>query len=199
MADAKVLGRAKIDISRLTILTNPRAESRELILDAWRLERDYFCDRNMHGLDWTQVRDRYLPLVDRVADRDELNNLIAQMVSELSILHIFVVRGDARKPSDQIDLASLGAVLRRDEKAGGEIWLSASDVLVDQGIATAAEYSVYGPERKWLIEGHSVDPDFVVDNLPHVTFSDSDAQLDKDPRQVPAPPPYPIKALKYEK
>ena len=29
---------------------------------------------------------------------------------------------------------------------GGEIWLSSSNVLVDRGIATAAEFGVYGPE-----------------------------------------------------
>ena len=65
------------------------------------------------------MRDRYLPLVDRVADRDELNDVIAQMVGELSALHTFVFGGDARKPADQVDLATLGARLRRDEKAGG--------------------------------------------------------------------------------
>ena len=37
---------------------------------------------------------------------------------------------------------------------------------------------VYGPEGKWLIEGHGVDPDIVVDDLPHATFGGSDAQLD---------------------
>ena len=83
--------------------TNPRAEFRELFLDAWRLERDYFYDRSMHGVDWPKIRDRYLPLVDRVADREELNDVIAQMVSELSALHIFVRGGDSRKPSDQVD------------------------------------------------------------------------------------------------
>jgi hypothetical protein len=102
-------------------LTNPRSEFREFFFDAWRLERDYFYDRNTHGLDWKGIRDRYLPLVDRVSDRNELNDVIAQMVGELSTLHIFVHGGDARQPADQIDLASLGAVLRRDEKAGGYI------------------------------------------------------------------------------
>lgn len=121
LTDTKVLAKAKIDMSRWTILTNPRAEFHEMFMDAWRLERDYFYDRNMHGLDWVKVRDRYLPLVDRVADRDELNDVIAQMVSELSALHIFVFGGDDRKPADQIDLASLGAVLRRDEKTGGDV------------------------------------------------------------------------------
>ena len=60
---------------------------------------------------------------------------------------------------------------------GGEIWLSSSNVLVDRGIATAAEFGVYGPEGTWLIEGHGVDPDIVVDNLPHATWKGEDAQL----------------------
>ena len=109
--DPKALPKAKIDLSRWTFATNPRAEFRELFLDAWRLERDYFYDRDMHGLDWEKMRDRYLPLVDRVADREELNDVIAQMVSELSALHIFVFGGDSRKPADQVDIASLGADL----------------------------------------------------------------------------------------
>jgi hypothetical protein len=42
----------------------------------------------------------------------------------------------------------------------------------------AAEFGVYGPEGEWLIEGHGVDPDRVVDNLPHATFLGEDAQLE---------------------
>ncbi len=85
---------------------------------------------------------------------------------------------------------------------GGEIWLSFSNVLVDRGIASAAEYGVYGPEGQWLIEGHGFEPDRVVDNLPHATFLGQDAQLragvdhllrliEQDPREVPPPPPHP--------
>ena len=87
---------------------------------------------------------------------------------------------------------------------GGEIWLSSSNVLVDRGLASAAETGVYGPEGEWLIEGHGVEPDIVVDNLPHATFTGKDAQLEaavrhlqeliaKDPVDVPKPPPYPDK------
>ena len=93
---------------------------------------------------------------------------------------------------------------------GGEIWLSASNVLADQGIATAAEFGVYGPEGKWLIEGHGVDPDIVVDNLAACYVHRkrcSTGRRDeisgrgnpKDPRPVPKAPPYPVKAFKYEK
>ena len=119
--DSKAQAKASVNLSRWTLSTIPREEFRGIFLDAWRLERDYFYDRNMHGVDWTAMRDRYLPLVDRVADRDELNNVIAQMVSELSALHTFVQGGDMRKPSDAVDIATLGAVLHRDEKAGGYV------------------------------------------------------------------------------
>jgi tricorn protease len=65
---------------------------------------------------------------------------------------------------------------------------------------------VYGPEGQWLIEGHGVDPDTFVDDLPHATFQGSDAQLDaavqylkeeirQHPAEVPPTPPYPNKAF----
>jgi tricorn protease len=91
---------------------------------------------------------------------------------------------------------------------GGEIWLSSSNVLVDRGIATAAEYGVYGPQGEWLIEGHGVDPDIVVDDPPHATFLGEDAQLEaairflerriaEDPIPPPEPPAFPDKSFDY--
>lgn len=119
--DPKALAKAKIDLSQWAWATTPRSEYRGILLDAWRLERDYYYDAHMQGIDWIAMRARYLPLVDRVADRDELNDVIAQMVSELSTLHTFVFGGDQRQPDDHIQLASLGARLHRDEAAGGYV------------------------------------------------------------------------------
>jgi tricorn protease len=121
LSDAKVVAKAKLDLSHWQLSTTPRDEYHGIFLDAWRLERDYFYDRGMQGVNWVAMRERYLPLVDRVSDRDELNDVIAQMVSELSALHTFVVGGDQRKPADNVDVATLGARLRRDEKAGGYV------------------------------------------------------------------------------
>ena len=111
--------KATVNLKDWTFAIDPREEWRQMFVEAWRLERDYFYDRGMHGIDWTAMRDRYLPLVDRVTDRGELSDLLAQMVSELSALHIFVAGGDARKGPDAIGAASLGAELARDEAAGG--------------------------------------------------------------------------------
>ena len=422
----KTLPDAQVDLKAWNFSVIPVQEFREAYLDAWRLERDYFYDRGMHHVNWTTIRDKYLEIINRVRDRYELSDLISDMVSELSALHTFVGGGDVRKGQDQIQVASLGALLTRDQAAGGfrvdhiyktdpdrpdklsplarpgsqltdgdvitaingvsvltvghpndllrnqagqqvlvsyhhkaetnthdvvakpismreaadlryseweytrrltveseskgtfgyihlramgpddirqweeeytpifdrqaliidvrhnyggnidswllgklerkawmywqsrngipywnmngafrgpivvlcdeitssdgeafsegfkrlglgkvigtrtwggEIWLSGSNFLADRGIASAAEMGVYGPERKWLIEGHGVDPDITVDNLPHATFDGEDAQLQaamaylakqvKDhPNPVPGPPPYPDKSFK---
>ncbi len=419
------LAEKKVDLSKWTFSITPRDEWRQMFREAWRLERDYFYDPHMHGADYTALLKRYMPYVDRVTDREELSDLISNIVGELSALHTFVVGGDIRRGEDQISPASLGARLVRDEPAGGyriahiyasdpdypeqlsplakpglniregdvitaingvptlktpaavslenqagqqvllqikpkgaaperkvivkpitqreaanlrysdweysrrlivekagkkeigyvhlramgggnysewarefypvfnrqgliidvrhnrggnidswilekllrkawfywkgrrgkptwnmqyafrghivvlcdeftasdgeaftegfkrlglgkvigtrtwggEIWLSFSNWLVDRGIASAAEWGVYGPEGKWLIEGHGVEPDIVVDNLPHATFEGKDAQLQaaiqylekkiaEEPVPVPPPPAYPNKSPK---
>ncbi|MEX1128139.1 MAG: S41 family peptidase [Vicinamibacterales bacterium] len=416
----------KVPLGDWSFRLDPRDEWRQMFTEAWRLERDYFYDRGMHGVDWPAVKAKYLPLVDRVTDRAELSDILAQMVGELSALHIFVRGGDLRRGADQVLPASLGATYTRDDTAGGyrvahiyrsdpdipgelaplartgvdvregdvietvngvptlsardlhallrdqagkqmrlrvkpkaggaardvvvlpismgrendlrydeweytrrlavekatnnrmgyvhlramgggnmtewqrefypvfdreglivdvrhnsggnidswilekllrkawffwqprvgnptwnmqyafrghlvvlvdentasdgeafaegvrrlglgkiigtrtwggEIWLSANNFLVDRGIATAAETGVFGPEGDWLIEGHGVDPDIVVDNLPHATFNGGDAQLEaaikyleeeirKKPIPKPVAPRYPDKSFK---
>ncbi|MHC5004193.1 MAG: S41 family peptidase [Planctomycetota bacterium] len=97
----------------------PREAWRQMFVDSWRLERDYFYDPGTHGVDWDAMRDKYLPLVDRVTTRGELSDLIAQMVGELAALHIFVRGGDLREGPDEIPQGTLGARLGRDEGAGG--------------------------------------------------------------------------------
>jgi tricorn protease len=109
----------KLDLSKWTFPIQPREEWRQMFVDAWRMERDYFYDRKLHGRNWQEVLDRHLPLVDRVTDRAELNDLIEQVVGELEALHIYVRGGDAREGTDKISPASLGGIVRRDEKAGG--------------------------------------------------------------------------------
>lgn len=96
-----------------------REDFRQLYIDAWRLERDYFWDPGMHGVDWQAMRDKYLPLVDRVTTRRELSDLIGELMGELSALHVSVRGGDLREGPDQIRVATLGARLERDESAGG--------------------------------------------------------------------------------
>ncbi len=113
------LAKSKVDLSGWSFPLDPREEWSQMYREAWRLERDYFYDRAMHGLDWPAIREKYRSLAERVTDRSELNDVLAQMVGELSALHIFVRGGDLRRGEEQIAIASLGALWQRDEAAGG--------------------------------------------------------------------------------
>ncbi|MBC7904203.1 MAG: PD40 domain-containing protein [Gemmatimonadaceae bacterium] len=417
---------ARVVLDNWSFVVNPPEDWRQMYDDAWRLMRDYFYDRDMHKVKWTEIRKQYEPLLARLTDRYELDDLISQVVGELSALHTFVYGGDKRNSPDQIQIGFLGADLSRHEKGvqiqhiyktdpdypeeytplrkpeskikegdiitavnnvsvsgvnnieelltnkvnipvkltllnaanksyeqivrptserqnfdakyaewelerremvdsssnndigyvhlqamgggdmdafvkqfypvfnrkgliidvrhnfggnidswvleklmrkawmywqgraggptwnmqyafrgqmviicdqvtssdgeavaegfrrlglgkvigmrtwGGEIWLSSSNRLVDNGIASAAENGVYGPEGQWLIEGRGVEPDFVVDNLPFQTFKGKDAQLEyaidylkkmikENPMPVPKAPPFPDKSFNYNK
>ncbi|HVS12370.1 MAG TPA: S41 family peptidase [Thermoanaerobaculia bacterium] len=115
------LSEGKVDLAGFKFPLSQREDYRQLFVDAWRLERDYFYDPGMHGLDWEAVRDKYLPLVDRVTSRVELSDLIGELVSELSALHVSVRGGDLREGDEKIGLGRLGARVRRDPAAGGDV------------------------------------------------------------------------------
>lgn len=113
------LANARVDLGGWTFPIDVREDWRQIFVDAWRLERDYFYDPDMHGVDWDGMLEKYLPLVDRVTTRDELSDLIGWMVGELSALHTSVRGGDLRRGRENIAVASLGARVFRDAAAGG--------------------------------------------------------------------------------
>ena len=80
----------KINLSGWKFPITPREDWKQIFTDAWRMERDYFYDKNMHGVDWEAMHTKYFPLVDRVTTRNELSDLIGRFVGELSALHTSV-------------------------------------------------------------------------------------------------------------
>lgn len=110
---------SKLDLKKWAFSMDVREDYRQMFTDAWRMERDYFYDPNMHGVDWNAMYQKYLPLVDRVTTRTELSDLIGRFVGELSALHTSVRGGDIRDGDDNISVASLGAKLIRDTANGG--------------------------------------------------------------------------------
>ncbi|MBL8991409.1 MAG: PD40 domain-containing protein [Phycisphaerae bacterium] len=115
------LDKLSVNLGGWTFPFKPRVQWRQMYADAWRLMRDYFYDPNMHGVDWPAMKAKYAPLVDRVSTRAELNDVLAQMVGELSALHHFVRGGDGRTTPavDRAPIASLGAAFVRDPARGG--------------------------------------------------------------------------------
>jgi len=115
----KLKSKNQIQLKDWRLSVQPREEWRQMFIESWRLERDYFYDPGMHGVDWPGMLERYLPLVSRVRSRAELSDLMAQMSSELAALHIFVYGGDHPKGHDEIKTGSLGARIEREVQAGG--------------------------------------------------------------------------------
>lgn len=88
---------------------------------------------------------------------------------------------------------------------GGVVGIRGTLPIVDGGYLNRPEFSRYDVEGKeWIMEGHGVDPDIVVDNDPAREFSGIDDQLNKaievimaklkaSPVSLPAAPPYPVK------
>jgi tricorn protease len=116
---ANDLDDGKVDLAGWTFPIDVREDWRQIFVDAWRLERDYFYDPGMHGVDWDGALAKYMPLVDRVTTRDELSDLIGRVVGELSALHTSVRGGDLRQGDDDVPVAGLGARLVRRPDAGG--------------------------------------------------------------------------------
>ncbi|MCC1484550.1 S41 family peptidase [Winogradskyella immobilis] len=70
------------------------AEWEQMFEEAWRYERDYFYDPNLHGRNWNTVYKRYAPLVPFIKHRSDLNYILDQVNGELSVGHSFVRGGD---------------------------------------------------------------------------------------------------------
>ncbi len=110
---------SRLDLTGWAFDIDVRDDFKQLFVDAWRLERDWFYDPGMHGVDYQGTLDKYAPLVKRITTRAELSDLIGWAVGELSALHTSVGGGDLRRGEDQVPVASLGARLFRDKARGG--------------------------------------------------------------------------------
>ncbi|WP_431263851.1 S41 family peptidase [Roseateles chitinivorans] len=110
------LEKARVRWTDWQIAVDPKAEWRQLFNDAWRMQRDFFYDKDMHGVDWVAMKAKYAPLVERVTERNELAEIMAQMVGELSLLHSQVAPGEVRRGVEEPGFAGLGAQLDRDPK-----------------------------------------------------------------------------------
>ena len=90
---------------------DPRAEWAQFFHDAWLMHREQFYDPDMRGVDWDAVKAKYAPLVERITDRHELNDILGQMTGELNALHSAVRGGDVPDDPDAPSPSALGAKL----------------------------------------------------------------------------------------
>ncbi|MCB8987468.1 MAG: PD40 domain-containing protein [Ardenticatenaceae bacterium] len=92
-------GGDKLDLSKMEVYVDPRAEWSQMFEETVRIQRDFFYDAHMHGLDWEATAAKYRPLLDHVGHRQDLNFVLAELVGELTVGHAYVMLGDIPGPS----------------------------------------------------------------------------------------------------
>ncbi|MCP4632206.1 MAG: protease, partial [candidate division Zixibacteria bacterium] len=94
-----------LDLTGMETKLDRRAEFKQIFYDVWRMERDFFYDKNMHGVDWDKQRQKYEVLLPYVSTRKDLTYLIGEMIGELCCSHTYVGGGDYKHiPSSEIGL-----------------------------------------------------------------------------------------------
>jgi tricorn protease len=99
------LDETKLDLSHIEMRVDRTAEYRQMFDEVWRMERDFFYDENMHGVDWNKMYKKYSVLLPYVAHRFDLTYVIGEMIGELSCSHTYVGGGDKPDiPSSKVGL-----------------------------------------------------------------------------------------------
>lgn len=102
-------GKGRLNMDEIEVRIDPRAEWTQIFNEAWRINRDYFYDPNMHGCDWKAMREKYSAFIPSLACRADLNSLIQWMCSELAVGHHRVGGGDIAVEPKRVPGGLLGA------------------------------------------------------------------------------------------
>ncbi len=78
-----------------------RAERKEVFAESWRIMKHRFYDPKMHGADWDAARATFEPMLDYVADQEEMHNIISEMIGELNASHTGISAGPSAEDRDQ--------------------------------------------------------------------------------------------------
>jgi tricorn protease len=86
-----------LPVENMVMQINPREEWQQMFTEAWRLQRDYFYDPHLHGVNWNQVRSRYTKMLNGAVTREDVNFVIGEMIGELNASHTYQGGGDLEK------------------------------------------------------------------------------------------------------
>jgi tricorn protease len=81
-------GEGVLRLSPMEVKVDPLAEWKQMYRDVWRIERSFFYDSNLHGLDASVMEKKYEPYVETLASRDDLNYIFQEMLAEITSSHL---------------------------------------------------------------------------------------------------------------
>jgi len=92
----------------IEVKVDPRAEWHQMFEDVWRIEREFFYDPNLHGLNIAEMKQKYGPYVDQLGSRADLNYLFNEMLGNITVGHMYV-RGGEMPEAKRVQTGLLGA------------------------------------------------------------------------------------------
>jgi tricorn protease len=102
-------GKGKLKIDAIEVRVDPRVEWAQIFDEAWRINRDYFYDPNMHGADWKAIKKKYAAFLPHLATRGDLDRVIRGMLSELAVGHSYLAPGERLYERQTVPGGLLGA------------------------------------------------------------------------------------------
>ncbi|MFD1769262.1 S41 family peptidase [Sphingobacterium suaedae] len=103
-------GSGKIEIKDVKQLVDPEAEWKQVFNEVWAMQKEFFYVENMHGVDWTAVKNKYKKFLPFVGHRSDLGYLLNEMMGEMVVGHNYIYPGD-QPSSPSINTGTLGADL----------------------------------------------------------------------------------------
>jgi tricorn protease len=140
----------------------PTEEWAQIFHEVWRRYRDWFYVGNMHGFDWAAIGKRYEAWLPYVAHRSDLNYLISEMVSELTVQHAYVEGGDFEIPR-RTPVALPGARFALDPEIGryrfSKVFAGQNEEPIYRSPLTEIGVNVSAGDYLLAIDGVELKPD----------------------------------------
>ena len=89
--------------------TTPQKPDTELYDEVWRLFRDQFYDRGLHGVDWKAAGERHRPRAEKARTPEELHDAINALIGELKASHAGIIEGDVYR--DHVEAEARGKLV----------------------------------------------------------------------------------------
>lgn len=97
-----------LNLAGMEVNVDPRAEWKQEYAEVWRIERDFFYDPNLHGLNLPATKKHYEPYLENIGSRIDFSYLLSEMLGELTVGHMYI-RTPSDPPSEQGKVGLLGA------------------------------------------------------------------------------------------
>ena len=97
-----------LNLTRMEVQVDPRAEWKQEYNEVWRIERDFFYDPKLHGLNLPAVIQQYQPYLENIGSRIDFSYLLSEMLGEITVGHMYI-RTPQDPPSEEGKVGLLGA------------------------------------------------------------------------------------------